>query len=379
MKKIIHLFFFFGLFTFVSCATKSLPPKGEQVDRSWPKAYYSWLVWDEQQEKYWREWHSDVLFTPASCLKVVTAFLTLNVLGPEYKFETRAYELSGKRLVLSGGGDPLLKSSDLEILLKAYQGKAFRKIILDFSRIIVPPHSNNIMTGDVSTRSGRPVMALNVDENLLPEGGSPRSGFEYVQEQVQKILNKLKISGDVVQAFTEVHGEKTNESFHLSSPIKDKLPLMMSRSDNLYFDLLYLMTAQELQKKPLRDWHEGGDVIKKFISQKLNLQGWENVLITDGSGLSRYNRLSAHHLLDILRLGQKIALFKESLIEKPEGRVENYHRIKSGRMFGINCHCGYTGKLDAEKVFIFHAQNFSVPSKEISRLAEQFISEAANF
>ena len=52
--------------------------------------------------------NTDEPFVPASVTKIVTAWLAMEVLGGDYRFETRFY-LDNKRLLyVRGGGDPFL-------------------------------------------------------------------------------------------------------------------------------------------------------------------------------------------------------------------------------------------------------------------------------
>ena len=54
--------------------------------------------------------NADEPFVPASVTKIVTAWLAMEVLGGDYRFETRFY-LDDKRLLyVRGGGDPFLIS-----------------------------------------------------------------------------------------------------------------------------------------------------------------------------------------------------------------------------------------------------------------------------
>ena len=63
--------------------------------------------------------NADQPFVPASVTKIVTAWLALEVLGGDYRFETRFY-LDGKRkLYVRGGGDPFLISEELAELASA--------------------------------------------------------------------------------------------------------------------------------------------------------------------------------------------------------------------------------------------------------------------
>ena len=76
-------------------------------------------------------------FVPASVTKIVTAWLAMEVLAADYRFETRFY-LDGKRvLYVRGGGDPFLISEELVPLateLVAAVGKEpITGIVLDAS------------------------------------------------------------------------------------------------------------------------------------------------------------------------------------------------------------------------------------------------------
>src|ERR1700728_3629083 len=71
--------------------------------------------------------NADEPFVPASVTKIVTAWLAMEVLGGDYRFETRFYLDSKRVLYVRGGGDPYLTSEELAPLatgLIAQVGKA---------------------------------------------------------------------------------------------------------------------------------------------------------------------------------------------------------------------------------------------------------------
>lgn len=55
-------------------------------------------------------YNEDALFIPASTLKIVTALVALETLGPEYRFSTAYYIDEDNRLTIRGFGDPWLIS-----------------------------------------------------------------------------------------------------------------------------------------------------------------------------------------------------------------------------------------------------------------------------
>src|SRR5947209_17891649 len=71
--------------------------------------------------------NADQPFVPASVAKIVTAWLAMEVLGGDYRFETRFYLDDKRVLYVRGGGDPFLISEELAPLaaeLVARVGKA---------------------------------------------------------------------------------------------------------------------------------------------------------------------------------------------------------------------------------------------------------------
>ena len=71
--------------------------------------------------------NADKPFVPASVTKIVTAWLAMEVLGGDYRFETRFYLDNDRVLYVRGGGDPFLISEELALLapqLVAAVGKA---------------------------------------------------------------------------------------------------------------------------------------------------------------------------------------------------------------------------------------------------------------
>ena len=81
--------------------------------------------------------NADINFVPASVTKIVTSWLALEVLGADYRFETRFYLDAKRALYVKGGGDPYLISEELAPLaaeLVAKIGKApITGIVVDAS------------------------------------------------------------------------------------------------------------------------------------------------------------------------------------------------------------------------------------------------------
>src|SRR3954454_12208924 len=94
------------------------------------------LVMDEQGNELVAQ-NADKPFVPASVAKIATAWLALEVLGPDYRFETRFYLDRDRVLYIRGGGDPFLISEELaqlaSALVAAIGKQPLRGIVLDAS------------------------------------------------------------------------------------------------------------------------------------------------------------------------------------------------------------------------------------------------------
>jgi D-alanyl-D-alanine carboxypeptidase/D-alanyl-D-alanine-endopeptidase (penicillin-binding protein 4) len=94
------------------------------------------LVLDEDGKEL-VEQNADEPFVPASVTKVVTAWLAMEVLGSDYRFETRFYMDKDRMLYVRGGGDPFLVSEELALLapklLEATGKEPFAGMVLDAS------------------------------------------------------------------------------------------------------------------------------------------------------------------------------------------------------------------------------------------------------
>lgn len=123
----------------LACALLLLPAQAladvkEKVAALAPSALV--LVVDDKGNELVSQ-NADKPFVPASVAKIVTAWLAMEGLGGDYRFETRFY-LDGKQvLYIRGGGDPFLISEELaqlaSELVAAIGKKPLSGIVLDAS------------------------------------------------------------------------------------------------------------------------------------------------------------------------------------------------------------------------------------------------------
>ena len=169
--------------------------------------------------------------------------------------------------------------------------------------------------------------------------------------------------------------------FTLKRPISEVLEQMMKESDNLCAEsMFYHMAMKHAKHKRVSD-NDGTDAINHFIKESLGLNP-EYYNIVDGSGVSLYNYISPHLLLEYLKYAYYHAdifqPFYEALpIAGIDGTLE--HRMKKGKAYnnvhaktgtvtGVSSLAGYAKALNG------HQLAFSIINQNVmkSRQARNF-------
>src|SRR4051812_41341809 len=123
-----------GLLALLLLPPQALADVKEKVAALAPSALV--LVMDAKGDELVAQ-NAEEPFVPASVTKIVTAWLAMEVLGGDYRFETRFYLDDKRVLYVRGGGDPFLISEELAPLateLVAVVGKEpITGIVLDAS------------------------------------------------------------------------------------------------------------------------------------------------------------------------------------------------------------------------------------------------------
>lgn len=166
---------------------------------------------------------------PASALKPMTSAAALQLLGPDFKFETQVLASSSPGpdgrlegdLLLRGAGDPTLGSDALDALAAAVVQAGVKRIagrlLVDASVFPANPLSDHWNWGDVGNGYGVGAYGLNVDHNLINvrfdagERGAPATlrtpptgpaGLRWINE----VTTGEPATGDQVVAYSEPYG-----------------------------------------------------------------------------------------------------------------------------------------------------------------------------
>jgi len=247
---------------------------------------------------------------PASTMKLVTAVAVLQTFGPDYRFKTPAvWDSSRKVLYIVGVGDPLLRKSQLSDLAKSIAtqlngvtGQVIVKTdVSAYSRFTpAPGWSTSQIPGEV-----RPVSPLVMDDRA--------------------VQNSAKLVGQTFTQFLRSSGFKATYRGNgiavgdtlgrvSSLPLSVSVKRMLVESNNDMAEMLFRNAAL------LSADNVGWDQARSRALEVLRELGvpTEGVVIKDGSGLSRGNRLNAAMLGKLLLASQSPANARvHSLIQKP--------------------------------------------------------------
>lgn len=235
---------------------------------------------------------------PASNMKLVTALGALSTLGPDAALTTRSGLLkSGAGLVLVGGGDPLLSSSDLDRL----------------ARSTVTALAGSGATGKV---------AVYVNDYLFTDGSmAPGWRSTYVPGEVTYVralarhgVTTRSSTGDAGQYFVARlkarglsatyagrggRGARTDLAT-TSHTVGQAVSVMLRDSDNQIAETLFRQVAIGRGQPPT--WAGGSAAALAVLTE--NGVPTSGLRLYDGSGLSRSDRLTPRALSQILALAQ---------------------------------------------------------------------------
>jgi serine-type D-Ala-D-Ala carboxypeptidase/endopeptidase (penicillin-binding protein 4) len=312
--------------------------------------------------------NADEPFVPASVTKIVTTWLALQVLGADYRFETRFY-LDGKRvLYVHGGGDPFLISEELALLatelVAAVGKKPIAGMVLDASYfpadLRIPGVEDTNKSFDTlnsalavnfntinAVRRGNKVESAEKQTPLTPlaisqfRARGPNGGGRISLNQEPAV--GLQYAGELLAAFVKraggnVSGKITTGSVPVglapvyvhrqSRTLSEILRELLHGSNNYVANQVFL----EIGAKSL-----GGPVsLEKSVAVARKMLAAHDladaIQLEEGSGLSRGNRFTARGLAKVLNLFAPHL----GLLESRKGAS-----YKTGTLEGVRTLAGY--------------------------------------
>jgi D-alanyl-D-alanine carboxypeptidase/D-alanyl-D-alanine-endopeptidase (penicillin-binding protein 4) len=310
----------------------------------------------------------DEPFVPASVTKIVTAWLAMNVLGGDYRFETRFYIDKRRMLYVRGGGDPFLISEELALLapkLVAAIGKEpINGMVLDASYypsnlripgIVETDEAYNALNSALAVnfntvsavRNGDKVRSAEKQTPITPVAitqfllRGPNKGGRISLSQDHRV--SLQYAGELIAAFIERAGGKVRGQISTGPVPEGVEPVYVHRQSRTLAKILAeLLRASNNYVANQVFLEIGGHRLGGPVSLEKSLQVANEMLaehsladaihLEEGSGISRNNQFTARGLAKVLELFAPHA----NLLHGHDGGMN-----KTGTMEGVSTLAGY--------------------------------------
>lgn len=304
---------------------------------------YAWAGYDDigvalsdQKGELIYKVNSKTSFIPASTLKILTSLTAIKTFGKKHSFKTDFYyDQISKDLYIKGYGDPLFISEVIEqfseTLLATYPIQSIRHLIIDqtyFSDSIRIPGKGsslnpydapigalcaNFNTVMFERKSSDRFISAEPQTPLLPEFTPllketglkkgriiipKKMGKIYAGLLIRSFLEKRKITftGTVQTGKIPAPFLKSCKTFFSPYTAEQLIQMLLKYSNNFIANQLLLIMGAEKYGAPAT-LEKGRKIMEDFATDHLKLK---NVVIKEGSGLSRANRISPEQMIKVL-------------------------------------------------------------------------------
>lgn len=351
--------------------------------------------------------NADSSLMPASILKIPLAQVALTTLGEDFRFETHFYSNDSGDLLIRGLGDPFLVSEELARIanILAERGlKAVRRLVMDDSAF-EPNPDLPIETGSDQPYAARnSALAVNFntvnlnwtaegqlttgeDQTPLTElarelgaklssgkelrinlGEDPTAGLR----QAQQLFRYFLAEQGVTISDTDFYQQAVTDDWKLfyqhrsSQSLRDNLDGMLRYSNNFIANQIFLTLGTEDSGYPVTS-----EAARATLQTKLaELYGEglgsdaQSLLMLEGSGLSRDQRVTAVGMMQILEVFKPYS----DLLPEVSGVLR-----KSGTLTGVYNFAGYIRGPDGLYPFVILTNQAANNRAEVLRLLQRLL------
>ncbi len=310
---------------------------------------------------------------PASTLKILTSLVALHYLGPDFRYITEFYLNESGDLTVKGYGDPLLISEVLIEIAAALSGKVHtvENILVDDSHFVDPLTIPGVNASTEPYDAPNGAFCVNFNTvSFRRKNGVYVSGEEQTPllpsaiEKIRKTgISRGRITlshhqrettiyaGQLLRYFLEDNGITVNGAvkrsggrpdsgnliytYHSIFTVTEVINKLLASSNNFMANQL-LITSGVKAFGPPGNLAKG---VKAALSYSSEVLGIQDIRLTEGSGISRGNRLSAATMMVILG-----AFEPHRDLLRRKGR----EKYKTGSLNGVKTRAGYIEIRDGE-------------------------------
>jgi serine-type D-Ala-D-Ala carboxypeptidase/endopeptidase (penicillin-binding protein 4) len=312
--------------------------------------------------------NADEPFVPASVAKIVTAWLAMEVLGGDYRFETRFYLDHKRVLYVRGGGDPFLISEELAPLatelVAAVGKKPITGIVLDASYYPSNLRIPGIEGTNESYNARNSALAVNFNTVHAVRSGNKVSSAEKQTPITPLAITQFRLrgpkgtgrislgqdptlslqyAGELIAAFIARAGGSVKGKISTGTVPAGLEPIYVHRQSRTLSEILVeLLRASNNYIANQVLLEIGAHRLGGPVSLEKSLQVANEMLaahglaaaihLEEGSGISRNNRFTARGLAKVLELFEPHA----DLLRGRDGGMN-----KTGSLEGVRTLAGY--------------------------------------
>jgi D-alanyl-D-alanine carboxypeptidase/D-alanyl-D-alanine-endopeptidase (penicillin-binding protein 4) len=314
-------------------------------------------IWDASTGKALERHQDDLALVPASTTKVVTTYALLKTLKPDFTLETEVWGdlkdgVVHGDLAFKGNGDPLLTSERVWLIAQALRKLGIQRVTgtirLDQSAFDSQREPQGWENTSADTLP--PVLPLSVNFNRDESGRLVPDPERQSREIIQRILLE---TGIAIEGRSGAPWNGRKLLGWASPPLRAMVVDINKWSNNFMIEML-------VRTFGAGSWPRGVKRVQAFYQAAFDL-GPEAVCITDGSGLSKDNRLSARTLAIILRgayhdfeVGPEFVSSLKIIGGEPwklkvkDPNLTRRVRVKTGHLDRVTSLCGYLQTLDGQ-------------------------------
>ncbi|MEN8690100.1 MAG: D-alanyl-D-alanine carboxypeptidase [Desulfobacterales bacterium] len=308
---------------------------------------------------------------PASTLKIFTALVALHTLGPEYRFETEFYCDDDDNLTIKGTGDPGLVSEVLTEIARTLATKLVRvnDIILDASYFAQPLEIPGISSSSEPYDAPNGALCVNFNTVFFKKENGTYISAEPQTPLLPMVLGRVKSSnlteGRIVLSHNEneitlysgylfdhflrqagvavtgkvaigtVRSDRDHLIYRHRSPLtlSDTIVRLLTYSNNYTTNQILIMAGARRYGPP-GTLEKGVQAARDYARNILKLK---DIHISEGSGISRDNRITARDMRKVLD-----AFAPYHTLMRSDGR----QFYKTGTLHGISTRAGYIERSD---------------------------------